>query len=660
MTRARSLLAVLAAALLLLGVTALVGRPSVFSDTDDYYAQGRGVVRALQGLAHGKLFFDASDMGERLAGRMADEEPVHNQDGARSAYYGTALYSLERIGTLWLVAAAQGLLAAWLLFLAWRSAAPGASLWSYAALMGALAAGTTLPFFTGFAMPDVFAGFAALSAVLLLIYPDRLARLERAALWVVLAASINFHGSNLLTTAGVSVIALGVLAIHRVSARALAGRGLMVIAAIAVAVAGAHAFAFAVKLRTGDDLRRPPFLTARVLADGPGRKWLPIACDHDPKLALCRFKHNRLTDTEDILWSDEPKVGIFNSSDYKVRETLEKQETGFVLGAVAHDPVGQLVASLGNWGRQLGELKLDEPLKDPVFYLTDPYWRTTTLRPLVLRMGWCPPRDQGCRPRITPEAIEPLHWAVLALSLAFLGWRFSRRDLRSRLRQLDWSRDETRLAVACALLVLAVVINAAVCGVLSGPFARYQARMAWLVPAAAVVAATALAAPMGRRAVQASLQDWLAARPRLGQAAELGRRELGGLIRFAIVGAGGFLIDALVLKLGLGAGLSPAGARLISLFIAMQFTFVANGWLTFGGLSRGRLPRQWAGYMVANGFGAACNYAIFVALVLSRLPLVSQHLVALAVGSGLALAINYTGTRLLAFGRPSARSEGLG
>ena len=36
-------------------------------------------------------------------------------------------------------------------------------------------------------------------------------------------------------------------------------------------------------------------------------------------------------------------------------------------------------------------------------------------------------------------------------------------------------------------MVLAVALNAAVCGVLSGPFARYEARLLWLVPAAALL-----------------------------------------------------------------------------------------------------------------------------------------------------------------------------
>jgi hypothetical protein len=37
-------------------------------------------------------------------------------------------------------------------------------------------------------------------------------------------------------------------------------------------------------------------------------------------------------------------------------------------------------------------------------------------------------------------------------------------------------------------LVFGVIVNAAVCGAISGPFARYQARVAWLLPALVIVA----------------------------------------------------------------------------------------------------------------------------------------------------------------------------
>jgi hypothetical protein len=58
-----------------------------------------------------------------------------------------------------------------------------------------------------------------------------------------------------------------------------------------------------------------------------------------------------------------------------------------------------------------------------------------------------------------------------------------------------------RAGVAATLLLTAVILNAAVCGALSGPFPRYQARIVWLFTAAALVLEIAVrAAGRPRRA----------------------------------------------------------------------------------------------------------------------------------------------------------------
>jgi putative flippase GtrA len=54
-------------------------------------------------------------------------------------------------------------------------------------------------------------------------------------------------------------------------------------------------------------------------------------------------------------------------------------------------------------------------------------------------------------------------------------------------------------------------------------------------------------------------------------------------------------------------------------------------------------------YMAANGFGAGCNYLIFIALTASHLPVVSARPAAFVIAAVIALAVNYTGTRFLAF-----------
>ncbi|HEY5107865.1 MAG TPA: GtrA family protein [Caulobacteraceae bacterium] len=122
-------------------------------------------------------------------------------------------------------------------------------------------------------------------------------------------------------------------------------------------------------------------------------------------------------------------------------------------------------------------------------------------------------------------------------------------------------------------------------------------------------------------------------------------------LKFAAVGLLGLATDAALLRLGVGLGLSPAVARLISLFFAMQVTFVVNGVQVFRCLDRAHWPRQWAGYMLANGAGNFCNYWLFVTLISLHEPVVSNRYVALVAGSFAAYLINYCGTRLLVFGK---------
>ena len=127
------------------------------------------------------------------------------------------------------------------------------------------------------------------------------------------------------------------------------------------------------------------------------------------------------------------------------------------------------------------------------------------------------------------------------------------------------------------------------------------------------------------------------------------RGEASLFLRFGVVGAGGFLVDAAVLQLGLLIGLAPPAARAISVIVAVHATFLANDRLVFRGYRARPLPARWLGYLAANGFGAACNYTLFLSLSGSGLPLVSHPMAALAVASALGWAVNYAGSRMLAY-----------
>ncbi len=131
------------------------------------------------------------------------------------------------------------------------------------------------------------------------------------------------------------------------------------------------------------------------------------------------------------------------------------------------------------------------------------------------------------------------------------------------------------------------------------------------------------------------------------------------MLKHACVSGLGFALDAGILHLGVANGLSPAWARVVSLGVAMQATFVINGLLVFRCLERHRLARQWAGYMAATGFGNLCNYWIFVTLVSLHERIVSAPMVALVVGSASAWSINYCAARLVVFRRRPAALEAI-
>jgi putative flippase GtrA len=138
-------------------------------------------------------------------------------------------------------------------------------------------------------------------------------------------------------------------------------------------------------------------------------------------------------------------------------------------------------------------------------------------------------------------------------------------------------------------------------------------------------------------------------------ASSLCRREgllIGGHVSVSLAG---FVLDAIVLTTSIGSGLHPDIARLISLFWAMQATFVLNGLFVFRKLKLKTLPGQWVRYMACNGVGNLLNYLVFVALVATGWPMVSNHYAALCIAAALAWTINYSGARLWAFqrGRPA-------
>ncbi len=622
------------------------GRPTVFPDTDDYLAHGRNFAFEAAWATH-VLDRPApprdEDEIETAQQLVQDQHMSHPELKARSPYYGAGLYLTQRIGTLWLLTLPPAAIGCALIWRLWRILAPDAPQWSAYAVQAATAVGSTLPFFASFAMPDVFAGYAALAVAILMAAWGKTGWLERAALAVLIAFATAIHGSHGLLILGLTVTGAGALWWFKASWKRIAKPAALILIGFASALAANAVYWKAVEWKTGDYPGRPPFLSVRLLADGPGRDYLRFACAHGEDYGLCRYRNLPLDDSDEIMWSDDPGKGVFNNSDYNLRLRMEREEIRFALGTLKYDPLGVTGAALKNWGAQLLGVFVDDPLRDPHYYLTNTYWKDTNLPWLIERMGWCGADRHGCRSRLNREGSMVLHGALFLLALGLVGWRLSQPDLRARLPRREFGDDAGRSLLILALILVAVLINALICGALSGPFPRYQARLVWIVSAAGFAGLAAFAP--ARLTVPAGIADH-----------PLGRRLIGLLggsfFRYALVGTAGFLIDRLMLSAAMGLlGLNYFTGRLVSFSIAVMATWLLNRAFTFEGARSHPPLRQALVYVAVQVAGGVLNVGVYT-LAIALAPVLKLHLlIPLAFGSAAGLCVTYLGARSLAFRR---------
>jgi putative flippase GtrA len=653
-------LPVLAGIVMMMGVVAINGRPTVFTDTDDYFVEGRTFAYTIGYALHLKTPppppTDPEDIADAKQA-AADLRMSHTEIGARSPYYGLLLYSTQRIGTIWLTSLVQVAVGAWLLFLLWRCALPSAPRWSAYAAQAAVALGSTLPFFASFTMPDVFSGYTAAAAILLLVYWDRLRLGERWAIGVVMSLAMTFHTSHVLNTVAITGVAGGLMLLLKAKGLQPAKAVVTVAMALVSAVAASAIYKEAVHVKTGDELRRPPFLAMRVLADGPGRDYLRSACDHGATYVLCQFKSLPLDDSQDLLWSDDRKKGIFNVTTFDNRLQMEREENSFVLHAVAYEPLQQVWASLENWGWQLTMVYLDDPLKNPHYYLTNDYWSTTNLPWLINHAADCGRDHWGCGARLSMDGSAWLHSSLFVLAVALIILRLVQADMRAgfRARDFQWGEERTRLLVLMLLLMATVLINGFVCGAMSGPFARYQARITWLVVAGAAISMISLVPESGRVTLPAwALRLW--SRPLVQVFA---RRIDPAFIRFGLVGVAGFTVDALVLHAATGmGGLSPFVGRFVSFPVAVLATWLLNRSFTFRGPTHHTPWRQALVYAAVQGAGGIANIGAYNLALAVHPPFKHMLLIPLAFGSAAGLCLTFLGSKHIAFKPAKAEPAG--
>ena len=196
-------------------------------------------------------------------------------------------------------------------------------------------------------MPDYLTGLACVAMIVLLCFWQDYDRLE----FVLLAGAICFaavsHSSNLPILLGLAAVGL----IGR-GGGVLSGKAAIIgLGAVILGLAGDVLFVTAVERVTGLTPIRPPFLTARLVADGPGYKFL---ASHASRCAS-RCADIRLeppNDSDLFLWS-KSYGGVFLIADFNSQYRMSNEDAAFAIATLREYPLMTLTSSTKALARQI-------------------------------------------------------------------------------------------------------------------------------------------------------------------------------------------------------------------------------------------------------------------------------------------------------------------
>jgi len=324
---------------------------------------------------------------------------------------------------------------------------------------------TALPWLTSLLLTDIFAGLSVLSLFILIVHGDRISALEKFSLFLFTAFSAATHSATLGVLFGLCVLALMARPFLR---EAIAWSGL--IQGALSLVAGA-AMLLAANYALSGQLAWTPggvgVAFGRMLQDGIVTKYLNDHCGSE-KLKLCPYRSELPKTADDFLWGDS----MFNTLG---RFQGLGEEMGHIVTQSLKDyPAWQAEAALKATADQLMHVATGEGT-----------------------IGWLP-HTYGIIERYIPSqsksmrAAHQQHWDI---NFAAVNWIHVPVALGSMLAVFAmfalslWRRKLDDLSLLAATVSFALLGNALICGVISGPHDRYGARIVWIATFTVLLAA---------------------------------------------------------------------------------------------------------------------------------------------------------------------------
>jgi hypothetical protein len=382
---------------------------------------------------------------------------------SRSTVFGLYLHFGEASG-FWINLGAQALATLWILHLTLR-VLNLAHPFRLLAISLTLILTTALPWLVSLLLTDILAGLSVLSLFILVVHADRISRLEKVSLFLFTAFAAASHTATLGVLFGLCLLAL--------LARPWLRPGIAlssVIHGMLTLVAGA-AMLFAANTALSGQFAWTPggigVAFGRMLQDGIVTKYLNDHCARE-KLKLCPYRNALPATADDFLWGNS----MFNTLGRF--QGLGDEMEHIAIRSLADYPAWQAEAALAATAEQLVHVATGEGTN-----------------------GWLP-HTYGIIAQYVPaqtKAMRAAHQQHWEINFAAVNWLHVPVALGSMLlvfamfARALWRRRFDDLALLAATVSFALLGNAIICGVISGPHDRYGARLVWIATFTALLAA---------------------------------------------------------------------------------------------------------------------------------------------------------------------------
>lgn len=382
--------------------------------------------------------------------------------GGRSLIYSLGILPFHTDRTLWPIIAAQSLLTSWILSLVFRAISPRKTWTHFLSVMILLSLLSSASWFGALVMPDILGPDLYLCIFILVFARDEISRIEQIVLLLVSWWAIASHATHLLIAIALCSASTMLAIIKRLTFHSY----LSVASPLAIIIVFAlgtqislNAFLCGKPSLEGD---HPPFFTARLIEDGPGRWYLQNNCAQS-SWEMCRYLGNLSGSSDRFLWSPD---GVFANAPLSSQELIRRQDWPLTLAVLHTYPREQLLRSATNSVLQLLSFDLGSSVPSTAV--------TVQIHDALPKMEKEYLRSRQARSALPVHAVNGIDRVAVTASLVVIGIATWLPRFRSRL--------PPRLISLGFVIAVCILANALITGSLSNVNSRYGARIIWLVP----------------------------------------------------------------------------------------------------------------------------------------------------------------------------------